>query len=71
MPAMLSARSFGLILPGLLLAVGVGLTARLLHGLLPHAVGVAVGVALLTGVALGVAVNVGLTVGDTVGLPLG
>ena len=44
------------ILPGLLLAVAVALTARFLHALLPHAVGTALGeviVAVLLGLAIG------------------
>ncbi|HEU4725092.1 MAG TPA: putative sulfate exporter family transporter [Candidatus Eisenbacteria bacterium] len=53
---MLSTRSFATLLPGLLLAVGVALTARLLHGFLPPAVGTALGeviVAVLLGLAIG------------------
>ncbi len=58
---MSSARALGPILPGLLLAVTVALTARLLHGFLPHAVGAAVGEVI-------VAVLLGLTIGNAMRL---
>jgi len=61
---MLSTRSFGLVIPGLFLAVAVGLTARLLHGFLPHAVGTAVGEVI-------VAVLLGLAIGNLIRLPDG
>ncbi len=54
---MLSTRAFRSVIPGLLLAVAVGLTARLLHGFLPHTVGTAVGEVI-------VAVLLGLTIGN-------
>jgi len=50
------------ILPGLLLAVGVGVSARLIHGLLPHGIATAVGEVI-------VAVLLGLAIGNLVRLP--
>jgi len=50
------------ILPGLLLAVAVGVSARLIHGLLPHGIATAVGEVI-------VAVLLGLAIGNLVRLP--
>ncbi len=59
---MLSTRAFGSVIPGLLLAVAVGVTARLFHGFLPRTVGTAVGEVI-------VAVLLGLTIGNVIRLP--
>lgn len=57
-----SPLSIALILPGLLLAVGVALAARFLHGFLPHAAGAALGEVIL-------AVVLGLAIGNFSRLP--